>query len=77
MKSTAKRFSLGAIAIMAVFLCGARGVSAIETALPLIHGTRTVALVNGEPVALADLESALALRREATGGAKAGQERRL
>ncbi len=73
MKSTAKRFSLGAIAIMAVFLCGARGVSAIETALPLIHGTRTVALVNGEPVALADLESALALRREATGGAKAGR----
>jgi hypothetical protein len=72
MKSTVKRFSLGVVAILVVLLCGARGVSAIEKALPLIHGTRTVALVNGEPVALAELENALAVRRAATGGAKAG-----
>ena len=74
MKSRVKRFSYAAIAIIAVFLCGARAVSAIETALPLVHGTKTVALVNGEPVALADLESAVALRGEATGGVKASRK---
>ncbi len=77
MKNRMKRLFLGAIAIIAVFLCGARVVSATERTLPLIHGARTVALVNGEPVDLADLESALALRREATGGAKAGRKETL
>jgi hypothetical protein len=59
---------------MAVLLCGERGVSASEKPLPLIGGSRTVALVNGEPVTLAEFESALALRREATRGAKVSKK---
>ncbi len=74
MKSTIKHFLYAAIAIIAALLCGASGVSAIEKALPLTHGPKTVALVNGEPVTLADLESAFALRSGVTGGAKAGRK---
>ncbi|HUJ90585.1 MAG TPA: peptidyl-prolyl cis-trans isomerase [Syntrophorhabdales bacterium] len=69
-----KYFSLGAIAITAVLLCGDAGVCASEKPLPLVRREKTVALVNGEPVTVSDLESALALRHEATKGAKVSKK---
>jgi hypothetical protein len=70
MKRTGWYFSYAAVAITALLLACGRGNCASDKALPLIHGSRAVAVVNGEPVTLADLDDALALRRTATGKAK-------
>jgi len=74
MKRTERYFSYAAMVIAALLLASGRGNCASDKALPLIHGIRTVALVNGEQVTLADMENALALRREVTGNAKAGKK---
>jgi len=71
MKRTGRYFSCATIVITAIFLCWGRGDCTSDKALPLIHGSRAVAVVNGEPVTLADLDDALSLRRTATGDAKA------